>query len=68
MNAMPDNTSAAGRDPASRYTVTVTDENGTVIFVGRASQQQDTFAIVKAEGKPTRLLCSVTDLSAELTK
>jgi hypothetical protein len=50
------------------WTVTVTDAAGEVIFVGKATGAKDTLVISRSEYRPARLLCSVTDLSAGLTK
>ena len=49
-----------------RVTVTVTDENGTMLFIGTPAPDVGDFRLIREEGKPTRLICDVLDLSATL--
>lgn len=49
----------------SRYTVTVTDEKGTVVFQGTPSGN-DSFRITKIGSAPARLVCNIGDLSNAL--
>lgn len=48
----------------AEYTVTVTDDRGTVIFVGRPLQERDYIKIHHKTGVPVTLECLVSDLSA----
>lgn len=62
-------TPSDGHVPLSQrvLTVTVTDEHGVVIFVGRpAHPMVDSLTLIAEHGKPTRLRCNLPDLSASV--
>ena len=59
---------AMSETPSDRYTVTMTDENGTLLFVGRPAPGVGDFRLIRQAGKPARLICDVLDLSVRIAR